>query len=328
LSGILGLGPKALTLLAGADKTFWMPAQRSTYAGAVDALFYTIFWICVLFFFLILAMAAFFLVKYRKRGDSVVTEKSAHHSTPLELIWSGIPLLIVLAIFVMGFRSYMDLVTPPENSYQIQVTGQKWNWEFAYPNGFVDSDLHVPVGRPVTLLMSSEDVIHSFFVPELRAKQDVVPGRYTKVWFEVDQPFEGTVFCAEYCGTNHSQMQSKFIAHEESEFDKWLQEAEGAIFQLPPHEAGAILYEKRGCKQCHSIDGVGGIGPTFLSAFGNRRQFADGSTGTMDENYIRESILEPRAKVVSGFDPVMPTFQGRIKDKELDALIAYIMSLK
>jgi cytochrome c oxidase subunit 2 len=321
------LGSKLISVLAGADPTYWLPAQRSTHGAGVDQLFYFIFWISIFFFLVILAMATFFLVKYRRRGNEIVKQESAHHHMGLELIWSGIPLAIALVIFVMGFRSYMDLVTPPENAYEIAVTGQKWNWTFTYPNGYVDSELHVPAGKPVTLIMTSQDVIHSFFVPELRTKQDVVPGRYTKVWFEATEPFESTVLCTEYCGTNHSAMQSKFVAHPEAEFHEWLTKVADFVSTLPPAEAGELLYQKRGCAQCHSVNGAGGIGPTFLDAFGSSRQFADGSAGTVDENYIRESMLNPRAKVVAGFDPVMPTFQGRLKDNEIDAIIAYMKTL-
>lgn len=316
-----------LTLIAAGDASFWMPAQRSTFASDVDALFYFIYWVCVFFFALILTLAVFFIAKYRRRGDSIKVMPSAHHSTFLEIVWSGIPLVLVLVVFVMGFRGFVNMRNPPENSYEIQVTGQKWNWAFTYPNGYIDSELHVPSGQPVRLIMSSPDVLHSFFVPELRVKQDLVPGRYTDVWFEVTEPFEGIVFCAEYCGTNHSAMQSKFVAQIPEEFHAWLETASDFLSTLPPVEAGALLYQKRGCAQCHSVDGTGGVGPTLLASFGNRRSFTDGSTGVMDENYIRESLLQPRAKVVAGFDPVMPTFQGRLKEEEIDVLITYIKSL-
>jgi cytochrome c oxidase subunit 2 len=317
----------AAGLLAAGGGAFWLPESRSTFASDVDSIFYVIYWVSVFFFVLILAAAAWFLVKYRRREEGAVAEKSAHHNTLLELVWSGIPLLIALGIFVMGFRGYMDLATPPENAYEIQVSAQKWTWAFTYPNGYVDSELHVPAGTPVKLNMSSQDVIHSFFVPELRVKQDVVPGRYTSVWFNATEPFEATVYCTEYCGTNHSLMQAPFIAHEPADFDAWMQKAARWWEGMDPVEAGHRLYEKRGCVQCHSVSGTSGVGPSFLGSFGAKRQFRDGSTAVMDENYIRESILHPRAKVVAGFDPVMPTFQGRFKDEELNVIIAYIKSL-
>ncbi len=313
---------------AAGKGTFWLPAAQSTLAGNTDRTFYLIFWICVFFFLLILVLAVWMLLKYRRKGDGApVVQPSSHHNTMLELVWSGIPLLIVLGIFVMGFRGFIDLHTPPQNSYIVNVHAQKWAWSFQYPNGYEDPELHVPAGVPVKLVMTSTDVLHSFFVPEFRTKQDVVPGRYTTAWFQAKEPGEARIFCAEYCGTQHSQMLSKVIVHDPADFDAWMAKAADWITDLPPVEAGAMVYKKKGCNQCHSVDGTGGVGPTFKSAFGNRRQFVDGSAGTMDENYIRESVLNPRAKVVAGFDPVMPTFQGRLKENEIGVLIEYLRSL-
>ena len=312
---------------AGADATFWLPAQRSTFAGRVDSAFYVIFWICVLFFVLILAMATFMLVKYRRRGDAVVVQRSAQHNTLLEMTWSGIPLVIVLAVFVMGFRGFMDLHTPPEGAYEVQVTAQKWAWSFTYPNGYEDDELHVPAGVPVKLTMTSRDVIHCLYVPAFRTKQDVVPGRYTTLWFQATGPGELPIFCAEYCGTKHSQMLSRVVVHEPAAFDDWLAKSGDWMKGMPPAQAGALVYTKKGCAQCHSANGTRGVGPTFQGAFGHPVKFTDGSTAVMDENYVRESLLNPRAKVVAGFDPVMPTFQGRLKENEISALIAYLKSL-
>ncbi|MEZ5063738.1 MAG: cytochrome c oxidase subunit II [bacterium] len=315
-------------LLASAGGSFWLPAAKSTFAKSTDATFYFIYWLSVFFFVLILVMAVWFLLKYRRKGPVPQSQPSAHHSTFLELLWSGVPLLLVLGIFVMGFRGFMDLRTPPKGAYEVRVIGQKWNWAFQYPNGYEDSELHVPAGEPIRLVMTSMDVLHSFYVPEFRVKMDVVPGRYTDAWFQADDPGESRIFCAEYCGTSHSQMLSKVIVHEKGEFDEWMKKAADWISEMAPEEAGAILYDRKGCRQCHSLDGTGGVGPTFKGSFGNRRAWSDGSSGVMDENYIRESILNPKAKVVAGFDPVMPTFQGRVNEKELAALIAYIKSLK
>ena len=313
---------------AAGKGTFWLPAASSTLAAGTDRTFYVIFWVCVFFFLLILALAVWMLLKYRRKGDVPVSQPSAHHSTTLELVWSIIPLIIVLGIFVMGFRGFVDLHTPPANSYTVNVNAQKWAWSFQYPNGYEDSELHVPANTPIKLVMTSQDVIHSFFVPDFRTKQDVVPGRYSTVWFQAPEPGEHRVFCAEYCGTQHSLMQSTVTVMAPADFDAWMAKAADWIKDLPPAEAGAILYKKKGCNQCHSVDGAGGVGPTFKGSFGNRRQWADGTSGVMDENYIRESVLNPRAKVVAGFDPVMPTFQGRLKENEITALIAYLQSLK
>ncbi|GJM43416.1 MAG: cytochrome c oxidase subunit 2 [Gemmatimonadota bacterium] len=316
------------SLLAGAAKTFWMPEQRSTFASDVDALFYGVLWICVFFFLLIVAMAAFFIVKYRRTDARPRAEKSSHHNTTLEVVWSVVPLIIVLWIFVVGFRGFMDLRVAPQGAYEIGVTAEKWNWTFTYPNGYEDSNLHVPLGKPVKLIMSSRDVIHSFFVPDFRVKFDIVPGRYSTVWFEATQTGQSPIYCTEYCGTSHSNMLATAIVHEPGEFDSWLAAAANWMEGLSPTEAGEILYTKKGCVQCHSTDGSVGVGPSFRGSFGNTRAFADGSSTVMDENYIRESILNPTAKVVVGFDPVMPTFQGRFDDDELAATIAYIKSLK
>jgi cytochrome c oxidase subunit 2 len=307
--------------------SFWLPAAKSTFAGRVDSAFYVIYWICVFFFILIVTMAALFVIKYRRRGNVIAVEESSHHNTILELTWSGIPLIMALAIFVMGFRGFIDLRTPPRDSYQISVTAQKWAWSFTYPNGYEDEVLHVPAGKPVKLVMTSRDVLHCLFIPHFRTKQDVVPGRYTTLWFQADAPDTLPIFCAEFCGTKHSQMLTQVIVHEPAAFDAWMLKAADWIKDMPPAQAGAIVYKKKGCNQCHSIDGSGGIGPTFQGAFGSRRRFTDGSAAAVDENYVRESLLNPKAKVLTGYDPVMPTFQGRLKESEMAALIAYLKSL-
>jgi cytochrome c oxidase subunit 2 len=313
-------------LLSQGDGGFWMPAQRSTYAGDVDSLFFFIFWISLFFFLLIVALMTVFVIRYRARPGHKAQPRG-HHNLPLELSWSIIPTILVVVIFFWGFKSYMKMAVPPQNAYEIQVTGQKWQWLFTYANGHVDPDLHVPADRPVLLVMTSEDVIHSFYVPAFRMKHDVVPGRYSKLWFRAPQPGEYQVFCAEYCGTNHSNMLAKVIVHEPGMFEKWLEEAGNFLDKLPPAEGGEKLYEQRGCKQCHTVDGTRLIGPTFKNVFGRKEALTGGGTITVDENYIRESILDPQAKVVAGFDPVMPTYQGKMKDKEITALIAYMKSL-
>ena len=204
------------------------------------------------------------------------------------------------------------------------VEGQKWNWSFTYPNGYVDANLHVPVDRPVQLVMSSADVIHSLYVPVFRIKQDVVPGRYSKVWFEATEPGEYDLFCAEYCGTSHSDMLALVVVHPPGEFEAWLEQASNFLETMSPVDAGRKLFQVRGCMQCHSMDGSAKTGPTLLGVFGRSENMANGTTLTVDENYIRESILEPNARVVAGFEPVMPTYQGRLKDAEIMAIIEYL----
>jgi cytochrome c oxidase subunit 2 len=198
---------------------------------------------------------------------------------------------------------------------------------FTYPNGYIDSQLHVPVDTAVKLTMTSEDVLHSFFVPDFRIKRDVIPGRYTRLWFTAVETGEYDIFCTEYCGTNHWNMLSKLVVHERAEFDSWLEEASDFLSKMPPAEAGEMLYNMRGCKQCHSVDGSPGIGPSFLGKFGSEEQLLTGETVVVEENYIRESILDPQARIVAGYDPVMPTYQGRLKDEEITAIIEYMKTL-
>lgn len=306
--------------------SFWMPPQVSTFAANVDWLFMVILGISVIFFVLIVALMIVFVIRYRHR-EGHVAEASPTHNLPLEVVWTAIPVAVVMVIFYLGFTSYLDMATPPANAYEVRVEGQKWKWTFTYPNGYVDENLHVPVDRPIRLVMSSADVIHSLYVPAFRIKRDVVPGRYSKEWFQATTPGEYDVFCAEYCGTGHSDMLAHVIVHPPGEFEQWLEKASNFLDTMTPVEAGRKLYQVRGCQQCHSVDGTAKVGPSFKGIFGEPQALSNGSKVTVDENYIRESILEPQAKVVAGFEPVMPTYQGRLKDPEIDALIQYIKSL-
>jgi len=310
---------------------FWLPRQAATTAPTVDWVFNAVTGIAIFFFLLITATLAVFVWKYRSRPGHAALP-SPDHNQRLEITWTVIPVLIVIWIFWEGFTGYLDLSTPPKNAYEVQVLGQKWKWLFTYPNGVVDDNLHVPPGEPVRLVMTSQDVIHSLFVPEFRIKRDAVPGRYEKQWFQANDPGEYQIFCAEYCGTSHSGMLAKVIVHRtRPEFDKWLEDAGNFIDKLPPEklwEGGEKLYNQRGCKQCHSIDGTSGIGPSFKGIWGHAQPLRSGGSATVDENYVRESIVDPQAKVVAGYEPVMPTFQGRLKDKEITALIEYLKKLE
>jgi cytochrome c oxidase subunit 2 len=308
------------------EPSMWMPPRVSTVAHHVDWLFNFILAISVFFFLLIVVLMVVFVIRYRRR-EGQQAEVSPSHNMALELTWTVIPLILVVVIFFFGFRGFLDMTTSPANAYEILVDGQKWNWRFTYPNGYVDSNLHVPVQRPVRLVMTSADVIHSLYVPAFRIKSDVVPGRYSKAWFEATEPGQYELFCAEYCGTSHSDMIAQVIVHPPGEFEKWLEEASNFLETMTPVEAGFKLYQIRGCQQCHSVDGSAKTGPTLLGVFGHTQALADGSSIVADENYIRESILEPAAKVVAGYEPVMPTYQGRIKDEEITAIIEYLKSL-
>jgi len=334
-----------------ANGSFWMPPAGSSSAADVDLLFHFILWVAVFFFALIVGLMLVFVVRYRRRAGVRAAEAAAH-SLALELTWSGVPLVLVVVIFFLGLRGFVAMATPPKDAYRILVEGQKWSWLFTYPNGHVDSELHVPVDTSVELVLTSLDVIHSFYIPAFRLKKDAVPGRYNKLWFRAIAPGEYPVFCAEYCGTGHSDMLTTCIVHPQEEFEAWLQGADplkrltdqeyqqyladppGFIAAHPdlrgldtPELMGHRLYTKKGCAQCHSVDGSAGTGPSLKGIFGTQHAMQDGSTVLVEENYLRQSLLDPAARVRAGYQAVMPTYQGRLKEREINALIAYIRSL-
>lgn len=312
-----------------------MPTQGSTSAAGVDRVFYFIYGISVFFFALIVVLSLVFVIRYRQR-EGRQAQPTSHHNTALELTWTIIPLILVIIIFVMGFRSFMDLSIAPGNAYDIGVVGRKWNWSFRYPNGYVDSDLHVAVNQPVRLTMSSVDVIHSLFVPAFRQKLDVIPGRYTKTWFEAKEAGSYDLYCAEYCGTGHSTMTARVIVHPAGEFEKWLENASNWVKTMPPADAGRILVlgrpdgtGGRGCTQCHKVDGSRLIGPPLNGIWGKEHVLKGGGKVVVDENYIRESILDPQAKILAGYESVaMPTYKGLVKDDEIAAIIEFMKTLK
>ncbi len=312
----------------GSDNgSFWFPAPSSSNASQVDSLFNFILSLSAFFFVLIVGLMLIFVVRYRRRPGYVQAPASDHNNT-LEILWSVIPGILTIFIFFRGFMGYLDMRTPPSETYEIKVNAKKWSWAFQYPNGYIDNDLHIPFNRPVKLTMTSEDVIHSLFIPAFRTKMDIVPGRYTSMWFDATRTGEFPLLCAEYCGTKHSEMLANVVVHPSGEFEKWLEQASNLLATLPPVEAGKILFTRRGCAQCHTIDGSARTGPSFKGTFGTKQSLTDGSSIEMDENYIRESILEPLKKVRAGYRPVMPSYKGQLKDPEIDAIIEFIKSLK
>jgi cytochrome c oxidase subunit 2 len=305
-----------------------MPVAGNEHAHEVDGVFTFINTVCIFFFILIIALSTYFVIKYRQTDPGQKPEKSPSHNTTIEIVWTVIPIVIVVIMFVYGFTNFMNAVVPPENSYQIKVTGRKWSWTFEYPNGYIDPNLHVPAGEDIKLLITSEDVVHSVYIPAFRIKRDAIPGRYTVLTFNAaDAHHEGEgyhLFCAEYCGTDHSAMRAQVYIQEREEFDAWLLEASDYVNNLGPLLAGEKLYLERGCKSCHSLDGKAGTGPSLMDLYGNPHPLADGSEVVPDENFIRESLLFPKAKIYAGYQPVMPTFKGSLSDPEIDALITYI----
>lgn len=304
---------------------FWLPDAAS--AGPVmDRVFYLILVICSILFLLVVGLMVLFVVRYRRRRDEL-PQKSASHNTWLEVTWTVIPLLIVAVIFYQGFVAYMKMQTAPPGCYELRVAARQWAWQFIYPNGHVDENLHVPAGEPVRLTMTSEDVIHGLWIPALRVKKDVVPGRYSSMWFQADKVGIYDLVCTQYCGDDHSNMLSNLVVQTREDYDAWLKDAANYLKTLPPAEAGKMLYQRRGCGQCHSIDGTAGTGPSFKGIYGETTRMTDGSTVLVDDNYIRESILEPQAKIVAGYQPVMSTYKGLLSDDDITALIEFIKSL-
>jgi cytochrome c oxidase subunit 2 len=248
--------PTLLDVLAARDPKFWLPPQASTTSGDIDFVFSFIFWVSAFFFALIVGLMVFFLIRYRRRkpGQGAAPDAPEGNVT-LELVWSAIPFVLVVVMFWLGFKTFMDHRTAPGNAYEVSVTGMKWAWQFEYANGWVENELNVPADTPVRLVMTSEDVIHSLSIPAFRVKQDVVPGRYTEAWFRCPEPGRYRIFCTEYCGTKHGDMLSWVVVHPPGEFEKWLEDASNFVDRMAPAEAGKLLFEKRGCAACHSVDG-------------------------------------------------------------------------
>lgn len=302
-----------------------LPEQGSTLAGDVDALYFYLVGVTAFFTLLISAVIIFFVIRYRRRNPYEIPRPIAG-SLKLETMWTVIPLLIAMSMFVWGAGIYFAQYRPPKNAMEIYVVGKQWMWKIQHPTGQREiNELHVPVGRKIKLIMTTEDVIHSFFIPAFRIKSDVVPGKYTSIWFEATKPGRYHLFCAEYCGTNHSGMTGYIEVMEPADFDNWLS---GNANQQSPVAAGQqIFQQKLGCASCHGDNGQGGRGPSLVNLFGTQVPINNGGQVQANEDYIRESILNPQAKIVAGYQPIMPTFQGQISEEELLQLISYIKSL-
>lgn len=298
------------------------PESASTISDSVDQLYGFLVAVSLFFSVLIAALVLFFAVRYRRRKG--VLAARIHGSVQLEILWSLIPLGLSLVMFFWGAKLYFAALDPPAGAMDVYVTGKQWMWKLQHPTGQREiNTLHVPVGVPVRLTMTSEDVIHDFYVPAFRMKRDVLPGRYTIAWFEATKVGEYHLFCAEYCGTKHSEMVGKVVVMEEYDYERWLT---GVAAGETPQQAGQRLFESMRCNTCHSgVDGA--RGPTLDGAFGKPVQLRDGRVVLFDEDYTRESILKPNAAVVAGYESIMPTYDGQLSEDQLMQLLAYIKSL-
>jgi cytochrome c oxidase subunit II len=325
-------------------RLLFLPEQASTFAYDLDQLHY---FVIITTFFMSTAVgvtALFFFGKYRRRSETQTTP----HIEPawwMEAGFVSVPLAFFLLWFFLGFHEFVRQQTPPSDAMDVYVMAKKWMWKFAYPDGPNSINvLRVPAGRNVRLLMTSRDVIHSFYVPEFRTKKDVLPGRYSQIWFNATTPGRYQILCAEYCGAGHSIMRGEVIVLKPQEYEDWLaSQKRGALvsrqdgspteFDFAPPlgnlvDQGKRIAAEQGCLKCHSTDGTRHIGPTWLDLYHRREKLNDGSFVDADEAYLTESMMDPALKVVDGFQPVMPAFQGKISGPEVAALVEYIKSLQ
>jgi cytochrome c oxidase subunit II len=304
----------------------YLPEQGSTFAPMVDRLNYIILDISLIFTVLIVGSMIFFAVRYRKRGNSDNETPHIEGSFLLEIIWTLVPTIICIFVAVYGYIGYKEIRTVPKDALEIHVTGKKWNWSFEYENGKKTIDTFtVPVNRPIKLIITSNDVLHSFFVPGMRTKVDAVPQHYSYQWFQPVKTGPQQVYCTEYCGQEHSSMLATMDVVSEAEYRRWLEAKE--VEEGTPAERGELLYTQQGCVACHSLDGSKVVGPSFLKLFGRKATFTNGEEYVVDENYIRDSILYPKNKVVAGYpEPsLMPAFE--LSDTQLSDIISYIKTL-
>lgn len=298
------------------------PRAASTIADDIDAFYFFMVGTCGFLALLIVCLIFYFALKYRRLSDDEIPSEEEAPQW-VEVVWIVVPFFILMGMFLWGAWLYFKVSRPPDDALDIYVTGKQWMWRFQHIGGQSEINaLHVPVGRPVRLIMASEDVIHSFFVPEFRVHTDVLPSRYTYNWFEATRVGKYHLFCSEYCGTEHSGMTGSVFVMEPGDYQTWLSGgAQGA-----PADEGKKLFEKLACISCH-IDQSTGRGPSLIGLSGQIRPLQNGTSVKADENYLRESILNPQAKIAAGFQPIMPTFQGQVNEQQLIQLIAYIKTL-
>jgi cytochrome c oxidase subunit 2 len=298
------------------------PERASALAWQVDGLYFLLIAVSAFFSLLIFAVIFVFAVKYRRSVHPHPVQIEG--SLPLELAWTLIPLGICMIFFAWGSLIFFQEARPPKGAMEVYVVGKQWMWKFEHETGQREiNQLHIPVDRDVKLVMSSQDVIHDFFVPAFRVKADVLPGRFTEIWFHTTKTGTYHLFCSQYCGTDHSGMIGQVIVMEPVAFQAWLSGGGGTGSMA---SNGQQLFQQLGCATCHRFD-TQGRGPNLAGVFGKPVLLDDGRTVTADENYLRESILNPGAKIVSGFKPIMPSFQGQVSEESLGALVSYIKSL-
>jgi cytochrome c oxidase subunit 2 len=302
----------------------FFPVGASTVSGEMDLLYLFIVAVCAFFTIVVAALVVYFTLRYRRRHVNEVGA-DIHGSLTLELAWTFIPFVISMVLFGWGAKVFFELASPPANSMDVFVVGKQWMWKVQHPEGVREiNELHVPTGRPIRLTMGSEDVIHDFFIPAFRVKMDVVPGKLTTMWFEATTVGTYHIFCAEYCGTKHSGMIGTVTVMTPQDYEAWLA---GGRSTGTAEQNGERLFTDLSCVTCHKPDSTG-RGPALAGVFGSKVTLNDGRTVIADENYLRESIMNSQAKIVQGYQGIMPTFQGMVTEENLMQLIAYIKTLK
>nr|WP_235216869.1 cytochrome c oxidase subunit II [Archangium violaceum] len=347
-------------------RVLFLPEQASTVAKDVDHLHYVIITTAMVAATVIFGTAAYFLIRFRRRSETEVTRR-VEGTLVWEVLFVGVPLSTFLVWFFVGYHDFIRMQTPPPDAMDVYVVGKQWMWQFTHPEGPNSIGvLRVPVGKPVRLLLTSRDVIHSFYVPAFRIKQDALPGAYTQTWFEVTKPGSYRVMCAEYCGLKHSEMWAEVQALSPEDYEAWMQEQRRGLVSRrdaspsapereEPHKParqaasydaqnphGEVMYgergtlaergervaAERGCLKCHTVDGTAHIGPTWLGLYGRRERLTTGETVVADEAYLTESMMKPGARLVEGFEPVMPSYLGELEAAEVAALVEYIKTLR
>ncbi len=311
----------------------WTPESASAYAGGFDSMFSFLLWTALGLFLLVIVPMFWFAIKYRRKHDGQKALSQNDHNHKLEALWTFLPFIYLAVCFIWGFNGFLDVYTIPNGAKNLRVIGQKWNWTIQYPDEDISISgqgavIGVPVDENIQLTMSSQDVLHSFFLPNFRIKQDVIPGRYTTLWFRADKVGEYPILCAEYCGDAHSNMLAKLKVMPKEEYASWVDKIKNENNALPAKDLGAKLYQSKACVTCHSIDGSARIGPSFKGLYGSTTELASGAKVKVDDNFIRDHVLMPTKSPIKGYPPVMPAFQGQLSEVELNGLVEFIKSLK
>lgn len=295
------------------------PEDASSMSHDVDTLFFYVLGVTGFFALLVFVLIFYFAIRYRRVRN--VSPPPVAVSVRLELLWTAIPLALAVTMFLWGAHVYVRMFDPPADAMEIYVIGKQWMWKIQHPQGRREiNELHVPVGRPIKLILSSQDVIHSFYVPAFRLKHDLVPGRYATLWFKPTRVGTYDLFCAEYCGTNHSRMTGRIVVMQPGDYEAWLA---GTVPVESPAQAGAVLFRSLGCATCHGVQA-----PTMAGLYNRPVLLNNGQTVVADINYLRESILDSTAKIVAGYEPIMPSYRGQLSEEQLIQLIEYIKSLE